>query len=133
MLHCLSKESDGEQWDRILEVLNPHIAFDVGKDKCMTFLEAAKLAIRIDAAAQGHAFQSELHYTYTRPPFMDIENFGVSEARRFLSEEEKPFATENKCFFYEKVGCKPRKRAVQNLRFTSEEHFSSKIRPVCQT
>lgn len=50
----------------------------------MTFPEAATLALRIEVAVQGHAFQSKLHYTHNGPTLMDIGNVGVSKVRRFF-------------------------------------------------
>lgn len=62
--------------------------------KHITFPEAARLTLLIEAAAQGRAFQCKLHYTHTGPTSRDRGNIGASEVRRFLSEEQKPLATD---------------------------------------
>lgn len=97
--------SDGENWERFVEAFNPQIAFKERKDKCIAFQEAEKLALRIEADAQEHAFQSKLHYTHTGPTLMDVISVRVSKLRRTFSEERKQLTAENECFGCKKVGC----------------------------
>lgn len=48
--------SDGIKWDQFVEDRTPQIAFEVQNDKCMTFMEGAKLALHIEAAAKELLF-----------------------------------------------------------------------------
>lgn len=44
--------TEGEKWDRFVEGLKPEIVYDVKKDNCMNFTDAAKLALRVAAASR---------------------------------------------------------------------------------
>lgn len=99
--------SEEENWDRFVEGLKSHVSYEVCKDKCMTFQDAAKLALRIEPAAE-FIFSSLVYKEKgNKPTPVEIGNLGILKTKnsKVLTEEQRALVKENLCFRCQKKFC----------------------------
>lgn len=99
--------SAGDKWDKFVEGLKPNIAFEVRKDNCMTFEDAARVAVRIEAALNG-SLRTAWEPMGSEPTPMEIGNVEIKNRRekKRLTNEEYALVRKKACFICKKKGCR---------------------------
>lgn len=99
--------SASDKWDKFLEGLKAIIAFEVRKDSCMTFGEAARVALRIEAALEGsrRAPSEPMGNDSTPIEIRNVETKWKREKKK-LTDEEYTLVKRKACFICKKKGCR---------------------------
>lgn len=107
--------SAGDKWDNFVEGLKPAITFEVCKDNCMTFDEAARVALRVEAAINGSRRTASVPMS-NEPTPMEIGNVETRKGheKKKLTDEEYALVRKMACFIWKKKGCLSWKHSNKN-------------------
>lgn len=107
--------SAGDKWDKFVEGLKPAIAFEVRKHNCMTFDEAARVALRVEAAINTSCRTASVPMS-NEPTPMEIGNVETRKGRKKkkLTDEEYALVRKKACFICKKKGCRSWKHSNKN-------------------
>lgn len=95
--------------------LKPEIAFEVRKDNAMNFEEAAKCALRIEAAMRGSTHRTLIESAGDSPTPMELGNFEMrsSRVKKRLTDDEYSLVKSKRCFICKTRGCRSWKHTTK--------------------